>query len=712
MSARRYHIAQFNYARVVAPVDDPRMHGFVSRLRDINGLADRTPGFVWRLQTAKGDATEIRAYDDERVLVTLSLWESIEAVFDFTYRNEHAEVMRDRRLWFEHIEETYLVLWWVPAGHIPGVEEGKARLERLRRLGPTSDAFTFRVRFPCPTDGTAGPSIDRHDVRPDETPLGSEAIVGGESHEARGASGEAVTASQPPPVAIAQSLGDIDVEEFRHHAHRAVDWIADYLTHPGRYPVLARTTPGEVQSRLPAQAPESPEGMEGILEDFQRLILPGITHWNHPRFFGYFAISGSGPGIVGELLTAALNVNAMLWRTSPAATELEETVLAWLRQMLGLPDTFRGSIVDTASIGSLLAIAAARERIGLDVRRRGLAGRPEVPRLRLYASVEAHSSIEKAAITLGLGTESVRKIPTDEAFRMDPEAAAGAVREDIAAGWRPFCLVATVGTTSTTSVDPVRALVELCRVHGLWLHVDAAYAGSAAIVPELRHVLDGCEDADSLVVNPHKWLFTPLDCSAFYVRDPATLRHAFSLVPEYLRDGAAPGVTNYMDWGIQLGRRFRALKLWMVLRAFGREGLVARIRQHVGWARTIAARIDAEPDFERLAPTPFSTICFRARPRDVEERMARAGATAEEIDAYLDTLNEALLDALNASGRVFFTHTRLRGRFALRMAIGNIRTTEDDVVAAWDLVREQAVRLQAPPLGQTVGAFTEANVVG
>lgn len=481
--------------------------------------------------------------------------------------------------------------------------------------------------------------------------------------------------------AMAETVcSDMPLEEFRRFGHQVVEWIADYLAGIERYPVLARVRPGEIRRRLPAHPPREGEPFEAILRDFEQIILPGITHWNHPGFMAYFAITGSGPGILGELLAAALNVNAMLWKTSPAATELEQVALDWLRQMLGLPPEFEGVIYDTASISSLCALAAAREAVGLGVRERGLAG---LPRLRLYMSEEAHSSIEKGAILLGLGQAGVRKIPTDEAFRMDVKALERAIEEDQAAGWRPFCVVATVGTTSTTSSDPVAEIARVCERYRLWLHVDAAYAGAAAIVPEFRHVLDGCDRADSLVVNPHKWLFTPIDLSAFYCRRMDVLRRAFSLVPEYLRTEEEQ-VRNFMDYGPQLGRRFRALKLWMVLRYFGQEGLVARIREHIRLAQQFAAWVDADPDFERLAPAPLSTVCFRARPR---------GWARSEAD--LDLFNEALLQAVNATGECFLSHTRVRGRLALRLAIGNMRTSERHVRRAWELLRAHAARLQA-----------------
>jgi aromatic-L-amino-acid decarboxylase len=484
-------------------------------------------------------------------------------------------------------------------------------------------------------------------------------------------------------------------DDFRRYGHQLIEWIADYLEHPERYPVLSQVQPGDVKAQLPSTPPVSPATLDAILEDFNTILMPGITHWNHPAFFAYFSITGSEPGILGELLSAALNVNGMLWRTSPAATELEEVVLDWLRQMVGLADGFKGIITDTASISSMLAIAAARESLDLGIREKGMAGRADLPRLCLYTSEHAHSSIEKGAMTLGIGQEGVHKIYVDSEFRMDVNALAKAIEDDLAAGWRPFFVAATVGTTSTTSIDPVPAIADLCKKHQLWLHVDAAYGGSAAIVPEMRHVLAGVEQADSLVVNPHKWLFTPVDCSAFYVRDPRMLKRAFSLVPEYLRT-ADESVTNYMDWGVQLGRRFRALKLWMVIRYYGQEGLANHLRHHMRMARDLAAAIDADPDFARLAPVPFSTVCFRACPHDLAERLSTADVDSRrEIEAYLDWLNEETMNAVNTSGTAFLSHTKLNGRYTIRIAIGNLRTTEEHVRATWEQIREQAKRLDA-----------------
>lgn len=471
----------------------------------------------------------------------------------------------------------------------------------------------------------------------------------------------------------AVQLGDMPADEFRRHGHELIDWVTRYLAGMDRFPVLAQVNPGDVRRGIPNTPPDDPQPMDRILADLESVILPGITHWNHPAFFSYFSITGSGPGILGELLSAAFNVNGMLWKTSPAVTELEEAVVDWLRQWLGLPEAFWGIIYDTASTSTFHALAAARETVpGLNCREDGLAGGP---RLRLYASEQAHSSVEKAAIGLGLGLRSVCKVPVDADFRLLPDALESSVRQDLAQGWKPFAVVATVGTTSTTSVDPVPAIADICERHRLWLHVDAAYAGPTAILPERRWILDGCERADSLVTNPHKWLFTPIDASVLFCRRPEVLRQAFSLVPDYLK--TADDATNFMDYGIQLGRRFRSLKLWMVMRYFGRRGVEDRLREHLRLASGLAGWIDDHPDFERMAPAPFSTVCFRARPQ----------GWAED-DPRLDQLNQHLIDRVNAGGEAFLSATKLRGRAVLRLAIGNLKTTERHVARTWQLLQQ------------------------
>ena len=474
--------------------------------------------------------------------------------------------------------------------------------------------------------------------------------------------------------------GDIPAADFRRAMHRVADLLADYLENVGEYPVVPRIQPGDVRRALPDSPPERPEPLERILDDYKRLIEPNTTHWNHPGFMAYFGITGSGPGILGEALAAGLNVNTMLWRTGPAPTELEEHVCDWLRQMIGLPPDFRGHINDTASIASLLSLAAARQRAGLDIRQRGMAARADLPSLTVYASEQAHSSIDKAVITLGIGLDNLRRIAVDDEFRLDAGALEAAIEADRAAGRRPIGIVATAGTTSTTSVDPLRTIAGICQREGLWLHVDAAYAGSAAICPEYRELMEGWEAADSIVLNPHKWLFTPVDCSVLLVRDVDTFREAFSVVPEYLRT-ADTGVTNLMDYGVQLGRRFRALKLWMVMRAFGVAGLQERIRYHCALAREFAAWVESQPGFVLCAPVPFSTVCFRAVGDGSPERQ--------------DELNERLLNEVNAAGPVYLSHTKLHNRYVLRLTIGNLRTSRERVETARELIGQARLRLTA-----------------
>jgi aromatic-L-amino-acid decarboxylase len=477
-------------------------------------------------------------------------------------------------------------------------------------------------------------------------------------------------------------LGDMPADEFRAAGHALVDWIAEYLQHAERYPVLAQVAPGEIARSLPTQAPDQGEAFGDILADVERVIVPGLTHWNSPTFFAYFSICASGPGVLADFLSSALNQQAMLWRTSPAATELEAVTLGWLRQLMGLPAAFEGVIYDTASISTLHALAAARERALRGVRRTGLASREDARGLRVYCSEQAHSSVDKAVILLGLGHDAVVKVPTDDAFRMDPVALAAAIAADRAAGHRPLAVVATTGTTSTTSVDPVPAIADVCEREDLWLHVDAAYGGAAAIVPDMAWVLEGADRADSLVVNPHKWMLTPFDLSVLFCKDMELLREAFSLVPEYLTTSEAPEVRNLMDTGVQLGRRFRSLKLWFILRYFGADGMRTRIAEHLRLAQVLAGWIDAEPGFERLAPVPMSVVCFRACPRTLHDQ-------PEAVDA----LNERLLLALNTGGQIFLSHTRLRGAYALRLAIGHARTTEAHLAMAWQLIRETAARV-------------------
>jgi aromatic-L-amino-acid decarboxylase len=471
----------------------------------------------------------------------------------------------------------------------------------------------------------------------------------------------------------------MDQAAFRSAAHAVADLIADYIENVERYAVFPPVEPGSLRLLFPADPPETSESIDAILADYDRLVVPNATQWQHPGFMAYFATTASGPGILGEMLTAAIGQNPMLWRTSPIGTELEEVVVGWLRHGLGLPDAFDGLLTDTASTSSLIALGAAREAAGFDVAARGLAGRADVPTLRVYASREAHSSIEKACMTLGLGRENLVRVDVDDVFALRPDALRAAIAADRTAGHRPIAIVATIGTTSSTAIDPVADIADIARQEGLWLHVDSAYAGPVALIPRRREPFAGWEEADSIVVNPHKWLFTPLDASLLLTRRMTDLRTAFSLVPEYLRtlDREAP-VRDFNEYTPQLGRRFRALKLWIQLRWFGLEGLRRRIERHIEMAHRFAGWVDTAPDWERLAPVPFSTVCFRWDPRD--------GRSAED----LDTRNAEIMDAVNRSGEIFLSHTRLNGRFTIRLSVGNLRTEDRHVERAWALLREAA----------------------
>jgi aromatic-L-amino-acid decarboxylase len=455
------------------------------------------------------------------------------------------------------------------------------------------------------------------------------------------------------------------VDDFRRAGHEAVDWIAQYLSRLSEYPVLAQVKPGQLLDALPRSAPQQGESFQAILRDFDQVIMPAVTQWNHPRFFAYFACTGSTPAILGEMLAAALNTNGLHWKTSPALAELEQVTLDWLRQWMGLQQGWFGIVYDTASVSSMHAIACAREMAAPEARVEG-----SMPNLTLYTSEQSHSSIEKGAIATGIGQKNVRKVPVDSEFRMRTDALATMVREDITGGKQPFCIVATVGTTSSTSIDPLSQIADIAEQHGMWLHVDAAYAGVAAILPECRYILDSAERAHSLVVNAHKWLLTPIDLSAFYTRRPDVLRRAFSLLPEYLHPQDDPRAHNLMDYGVPLGHRFRTLKFWYVLRYFGLERIQAVLRSHIQWAKQLAAHVDAHPDFERVAPVPFSVVCFRYKGSDDD--------------------NKKILEEINAAGRMFLSHTVLNGRVVIRLAIGNLATTWEDVMEAWEALVEAA----------------------
>jgi aromatic-L-amino-acid decarboxylase len=456
-------------------------------------------------------------------------------------------------------------------------------------------------------------------------------------------------------------------DEFRRHAHQLADWMADYFRDVGRLPVTPDVRPADIRRQLPASPPEQGESFQQLFDDFGRIIMPGMTHWNHPGWFAYFPGNNSPPSVLAEMLTATLGAQCMSWATSPAATELEQVTMEWLRRMLCLPDSFTGVIQDTASTATLVALLSAREHAP--------AGAP----LTVYTSTEAHSSVYKGVKLAGFGLDHLRRIPVDRHYAMLPDALDRAISADRAAGLVPACVVATVGTTSSTAIDPLPAIAEICQRQGAWLHVDAAYAGTAAIVPELRPLFDGVEYADSFVFNPHKWMLVNFDCSAYFVRDRAALLRTFQVTPEYLRTDQDADVVNFRDWGIQLGRRFRALKLWFVIRSYGVEGLRAVVRNHVALARELADRIEQTPTFDLMAPVPFGLVCFRYRPEGLNPG-----------DAALGDLNRELLRRVNATRRVHLTHTELGGEYVIRMAIGQRETERSHVAQAWELIREAA----------------------
>ncbi len=469
----------------------------------------------------------------------------------------------------------------------------------------------------------------------------------------------------------------MDPEEFRRRGHEMVNWIADYYKRIESYPVLSQMHPGELRSYLPQQAPQRGESFDSILADVEKLILPGITHWQSPNFFAYFPSNASGPAILGDLLSSGLGVQGMLWATSPACTELETHVLDWLVPALGLPERFLststggGVIQDTASSATLCAVLAARERAtNFHSNQSGISAK-----LCAYTSNQAHSSIEKAIQIAGIGRENLRLIETDENFAMKPSSLVGAVQKDLAAGLKPFFACATVGTTSSNAIDPVPQIGDFCRQHGLWLHVDAAMSGTAALCPEFRHLHDGVESADSYCFNPHKWMFTNFDCDCFYVADRKTLIQTLSVLPEYLRNKATESgaVIDYRDWQIPLGRRFRSLKLWFVLRHYGIEGLQFHIREHVRLAQEFASWVRKDDRFELAVEPPLNLVCFRLKSSD---------------DA-----NQKLMDALNRSGDLYFTHTRLQNRLTLRLSVGQANTTTTHVQNAWHRIKQEASRL-------------------
>src|SRR5881394_1525725 len=473
-----------------------------------------------------------------------------------------------------------------------------------------------------------------------------------------------------------QPLGDTPREEFRKQLHELADWVADFRENIESLRVAPGEKPGTIRAQLPAQAPEEGESFEKILGDVDRLIVPGMVHWSHPMFLGYFGWTTTAPGILGEIVSVPLNVNAMTWRTSPAATELETVVIDWLRQWLDLPAEFGGVVYDTASVGIMHALAVAREEVAPLTRKLGLTNR-KLPRFRIYTSDQAHSSAEKAAIALGLGEENVVRVASDSDFRMNVGALREALAKDLAQSLKPLAVIATVGTTSTASVDPIPQIAKVCRENKIWLHIDGAYGGGFALLPEFKSLTEGWAEADSIVINPHKTLFVPLDFSVLYVRNIERLRRVFTLVPDYLRGDTVETEKNYMDYGIQLGRRFRALKAWMIWRSFGREGILALMREHLRLARLFGEWVAASDDFELSAPVSMGVVCFRAK---------------DEIDAF----NSRIVESVNRSGRAYLNKTKLRGKTVIRLGLGNILTTEKHLRDAWELIQETARSLATP----------------
>lgn len=465
----------------------------------------------------------------------------------------------------------------------------------------------------------------------------------------------------------------MDNKEFRRYAHEFADWMADYIESVEGLPVKAQAGPGDIYRQLPDAPPQKGEPMDDIFRDFNRIILPGMTHWQSPNFFAYFPANSSYPSVLAEMLTATLGAQCMKWETSPAATELEERVMNWLKSMTGLPGHFHGVIQDTASAATLTAILSARERhSGYSVNEKGLGREGD---FRVYCSTETHSSVEKAVKIAGIGSRNLVKVGVDDRFRLDPALLRLAIDNDLQSGHKPVCVVATLGTTGVTAIDPLEEISKICAHYGIWLHVDAAYAGSALILPEYRWMIDGVELADSFVFNPHKWLFTNFDCSAYFVKDKTSLLRTLQLIPEYLRTQDQGRVNDYCDWGVPLGRRFRALKLWFVIRSYGIETLQEKLRFHISLANDLAGKIGQEEDFELIAPVTLNLVCFRYKPKGIKD------------ENELDRINENLLKKINASGKAYMSHTKVNGKFTIRMVIAGTNVERRHVEEAWKLIR-------------------------
>ena len=470
----------------------------------------------------------------------------------------------------------------------------------------------------------------------------------------------------------------MQIEEFKKYGHQLVDYIADYYAHIESFPVKSTVLPGEILKNLPLRAPDQGEEFDKILGDFDTIIMPGITHWQHPSFFAYFNANTSFPSILGELLTSAIGAQCMIWETSPAAAELEERVCEWIKKASGLPRDWHGVIQDTASTATLCALLMARERhSSFSINKKGFE---QGVRYTVYCSAEAHSSVEKAVKIAGFGSEQLRKIVVDSRQSLLPEALSRQIEMDQAAGFTPLCVIAAVGTTGSHGIDPVRAIGEICKKYRLFYHVDAAHAGNAALLPEYRWIIDGLELADTYVFNPHKWMFTNFDCSLFYTGDKQTLIRTFEIMPEYLITASDASVNNYRDWGIQLGRRFRALKLWFMLRSFGLNGIREKFREHMALARFFADELENDPNFELLAPVPLNLVCFRYNPGGMDEER-------------LNEINNQLERSVNGTGKAFITHTKLDGKYVLRACIGQTNVEKRHIVALIDLLREQSIEV-------------------
>lgn len=467
----------------------------------------------------------------------------------------------------------------------------------------------------------------------------------------------------------------METSEFRKAAHQLVDWMADYMEGTHKYPVKPALRPGDIKKQLPAAAPEKPESFDQVFKDFNDIVMPGMTHWQHPKFFAYFPTGASAPSVLAEMLSATLGAQCMIWLTSPAAEEVEERMMEWLRDLLGLPKHFTGVIQDSSSSATLVALLTAREKhANYEINQKGFTNQ----RYRVYTSSHAHSSVDKDVRIAGIGIDNLIKIDVDKDFAMKPDALRAAIEKDVAQGYHPLCVVSTIGSTSSTAIDPVDAIDAICKKYGCWHHVDASYAGTALLLPEMRWMSKGVEGVDSFVLNPHKWMFTNFDCSAYYVRDKQALTSTFSILPEYLKTPEDHLVNNYRDWGVPLGRRFRALKLWFVMRSFGAEGLREKIREHIRFGQWLKDKVDSLPDFERLAPVPLNLVCFRYHPKGVSD------------EKKLDEINMRLLQTLNDSGKILLTQTKLNNQYTLRFVGGSERLTLADVQEGWQLVETTA----------------------